>query len=166
MTLGFASVSAGGRCSRLTASCSFLFAPDVSLRRLDGSVPEQKTNLFKFAVAIVAESGTGTTKIVRRQIRDASLSRTPLDRIPDHVGRHASFLSFPLLRNPSELPDYEKENRALARNEICVICGLFSPCLCDESSQYVAALGFTVVFSRPPTRSQVHGHRVEFRWGC
>ena len=47
------------------------------------------------------------------------------------------------------------------RNEICV---LFSPCLCDESSQYVAALGFTVVFSRPPTRSQVHGHRVEFRW--
>jgi hypothetical protein len=48
--------------------------------------------------------------------------------------------------------------------KICVICGLFSPCLCDESSQYVAALGFTVVFSRPPTRSQVHGHRVEFRW--
>ena len=81
-----------------------LFAPDVSLRRLDGSVPEQKTNLFKFAVAIVAESGTGTTKIVWRQIRDASLSRTPLDRIPDHVGRHASFLSFPLLRNPSEHP--------------------------------------------------------------
>jgi hypothetical protein len=53
-----------------------LFAPDVSLRRLDGSVPEQKTNLFKFAVAIVAESGTGTTKIVWRQIRDASVSRT------------------------------------------------------------------------------------------
>jgi len=73
-----------------------LFAPDVSLRRLDGSVPEQKTNLFKFAVAIVAESGTGTTKIVWRQIRDASLSRTPLDRIPDHVGRHASFLSLPV----------------------------------------------------------------------
>ena len=46
------------------------------------------------------------------------------------------------------------------------ICGLFSLCLCDESSQYVAALGFTVVFSRPPTRSQVHGHRVEFRWEC
>ena len=37
-------------------------------------MPEQKTNLLKFAVAIVAESGTGTTKIVWRQIRDAGLT--------------------------------------------------------------------------------------------
>jgi len=35
-----------------------LFAPDVSLRRLYGSVPEQKANLFEFAAAIMAEAGT------------------------------------------------------------------------------------------------------------
>ena len=32
-----------------------LFAPDVSLRRLDGSVPEQKTNLFSMLLRIHAE---------------------------------------------------------------------------------------------------------------
>ena len=36
-----------------------LFAPDVSLRRLDGGVPKQKPNLFEFAAAIMAESGAG-----------------------------------------------------------------------------------------------------------
>jgi hypothetical protein len=37
----------------------FLFAADVSLRCLDGSVAKQKSNLFEFAAAIMAESGTG-----------------------------------------------------------------------------------------------------------
>ncbi len=40
----------------------FLFAADVSLRCLDGSVAKQKSNLFEFAAAIMAESGTGATK--------------------------------------------------------------------------------------------------------
>jgi len=38
-----------------------LFAPDIALRRLYGSVPEQKANLFEFAAAIMAEAGTGAT---------------------------------------------------------------------------------------------------------
>lgn len=42
----------------------FLFAPDVSLSCLDGGVPKQKPNLFEFTSAIVAESGTGTTKVM------------------------------------------------------------------------------------------------------
>jgi hypothetical protein len=52
-------------------------------------VPKQKPDLFEFAAAVMAESGTGATKIVRRQIGYAGLSGTPLDRIPDYIGRHA-----------------------------------------------------------------------------
>jgi hypothetical protein len=36
----------------------FLFAPDVSLRCLDRRVPKQKSNLFEFAAAIMAEACT------------------------------------------------------------------------------------------------------------
>jgi hypothetical protein len=64
--------------------------------------PEQKADLFEFAAAMMAESGTGTAKIVWREIRDAGLSCTPLDRIPDYVGGYASFLLLALFRNPSE----------------------------------------------------------------
>ena len=70
-----------------------LLAPDVSLGCLDRSVPKQKPNLFEFAAAIMAESGTGATKIVGRQIGYAGLPGTPFDRIPDYVRCHASFLS-------------------------------------------------------------------------
>jgi hypothetical protein len=44
-------------------------------------VPQQKPDLFEFATAIVAEPGTGTSKIVRRQMFDARLPGTSLDRI-------------------------------------------------------------------------------------
>lgn len=54
----------------------FLFAPDVSLRCLDGGVPKQKPNLFEFAAAIVAESGAGTTKVMGCQVGYASLPGT------------------------------------------------------------------------------------------
>src|SRR5271165_2969621 len=80
----------------------FLFAPDVSLRCLDGSVPKQKPNLFEFAAAIMTESGTRATKVVGCQIGYAGLPGTSLDRIPDHVRGHASLLSLSRLRNPSE----------------------------------------------------------------
>ncbi len=65
-------------------------------------MPKQKLNLFEFAAAIVAESGAGTTKIVGCQIVYAGLPGTPLDRIPDNVGGHASILSLSILRNSSE----------------------------------------------------------------
>lgn len=45
----------------------FLFAADVSLRYLHRSVAEQKLNLFQFAAAIMAEAGTGATKVVGRR---------------------------------------------------------------------------------------------------
>ena len=63
---------------------------------------KQELNLFDLAAAIMAESGTGATKIVGRQVGYASLAGAPLDRIPDYVGCYASFLSLSVLRNPSE----------------------------------------------------------------
>ena len=71
----------------------FLLASDVSLRCLDRRVSKQELNLFELAAAIMAESGTGATKIVRRQIGYAGLPGTPFDRIPDYVRCHASILS-------------------------------------------------------------------------
>ncbi len=63
---------------------------------------QQKPNLFKFAVAIMAEPGTGATKIMGCQIGDPCLAGTPLDRIPDHVCRDANFLALSLFRDSSE----------------------------------------------------------------
>jgi hypothetical protein len=79
-----------------------LFAPDVSLRCLDRGVPKQEPNLFEFAAAIMAESGTGAPKVVRCQIGYSGLPGTPLDRIPDYVRRHARFLPLSQFRNSSE----------------------------------------------------------------
>jgi hypothetical protein len=39
-------------------------------------VPKQKPNLFEFTAAIMAQSGTGATKIVGRKIRNAGLPST------------------------------------------------------------------------------------------
>jgi hypothetical protein len=54
----------------------FLFAADISLGCLDGSVAKQKPNLFEFAAAIMAESGTGATKVGGRQMGYAGLPGT------------------------------------------------------------------------------------------
>ena len=81
-----------------------LFAPDVSLGRLDRSVSKQKPNLLEFAAAFMAEPGTGATKIVGCQIGYAGLMGAALDRVPDNVGCHAGFLSLSHFRNPSEYP--------------------------------------------------------------
>ena len=81
-------------------------ASDVALRCLDRSVPNQKLKLFEFAAAIMAESGAGATKTVRRQISYAGTQGTPLDRIPDHVRCDASFLSLSSLRNSSEYSSF------------------------------------------------------------
>jgi hypothetical protein len=44
-----------------------LFACDVPLGCLDRSMSKQELNLFEFAAAIVAESGTSATKVVGRR---------------------------------------------------------------------------------------------------
>jgi hypothetical protein len=80
----------------------FLFAADVSLRCLDGSVAKQKSNLFELAATIMTESGTGATKVVRRQIEYAGLPGATLDGVPDDIRGHASLLSLSRFRNSSE----------------------------------------------------------------
>lgn len=63
---------------------------------------EQKSNLFQFAAAIMAQAGTGATKVVRRQIEYAGLPGTTLDGVPDDIRGHASLLSLSRFRNSSE----------------------------------------------------------------
>ena len=48
-----------------------LFAPEVTLGRLDRDVPEQKLDLVQFAAGQVAQSRTGASQVVRGQLRDA-----------------------------------------------------------------------------------------------
>jgi hypothetical protein len=66
-----------------------LFASDISLRCLYGSVAEQKLNLLEFASATMAQPGAGTAKIVGCQIAYAGLSGARFHRVPDYVDRHA-----------------------------------------------------------------------------
>ena len=92
----------------------FLFASDISLGRLNRSVSQEKSNLFEFAAAIVAKSGTGSPKIMWSQIFYAGLAGTPLDGIPDHVRCHASLPSPAKFRNssktrPSVTPECESQ---------------------------------------------------------
>jgi hypothetical protein len=65
-------------------------------------VAEQKLDLFEFAATIMAESGTGATKVVGLQVGYAGLPGAPLHRVPDYVGCHGSFVSHSTLQNPPE----------------------------------------------------------------
>jgi hypothetical protein len=65
-------------------------------------VAQQKLDLFEFAATHVAEASTTATKVVGCQIVYADPLGTPFDRIPDHVGSRASFLSRSILQNPPE----------------------------------------------------------------
>lgn len=55
-----------------------MLTSDVPLRCLDRSVTKKELNLFELAATFVAESGTGTTKVVGRQIGDAGLTSRQL----------------------------------------------------------------------------------------
>jgi len=55
-----------------------LLAPEVSLRRLDGDVTQQKLNLLQFAACLMAESCTGPPQIrAVRRLAGRSFSRLP-----------------------------------------------------------------------------------------
>ncbi len=94
-----------------------LFAPNVSLRCLDRSVPKQKPNLFEFSAAIMAEPGTGAAKIVGSQIGDPSLAGAALDCVPDHVRSNASFLPLSLFRNSPDTLRLLKQSAWLVRRQ-------------------------------------------------
>ena len=66
-----------------------LLAPEVSLRRLDGDVTQQKLNLLQFAACLMAQSCTGPSQIVRCDGWQAAAFRVYLHNCPDHLGRKA-----------------------------------------------------------------------------
>jgi hypothetical protein len=66
-----------------------LFAPEVTLGRLDGDVAEQKLDLIQFAAGEVAEACAGAPEIMRCEPVDAGApSRCPY-HVPEHFRRHA-----------------------------------------------------------------------------
>jgi hypothetical protein len=72
-------------------------------------VTKKKLDLLQFASRTMAQARASAAKIVRCQIVYAGLLGTPLDRIPDYVGRHASLLSLSTFQNP---PEYFSLDRA------------------------------------------------------
>jgi hypothetical protein len=66
-----------------------LLASKIALRCLDGDVSEQELDLIEFATREVAETGTGTAKVVRGKLLDAGASRRGADDVPEHLRRHA-----------------------------------------------------------------------------
>jgi hypothetical protein len=66
-----------------------LLASKIALRCLDGDVSEQELDLIEFATLEVAETGTGTAKVVRGKLLDAGASRRGADDVPEHLRRHA-----------------------------------------------------------------------------
>ena len=59
-----------------------LLASEVALCRLDGNVAEQELDLVEFAAREVAQTRTGSSKIVRRQLVDAGASRRRANDVP------------------------------------------------------------------------------------
>jgi hypothetical protein len=59
-----------------------LLAPEVTLRRLDGDVAQEKLNLFQFACGLVAQPRAGPTQIVRRYGRKTAVLGISLDKSP------------------------------------------------------------------------------------
>jgi hypothetical protein len=55
-------------------------------------VTKEKLNLLQFASTTMAQAGASAAKIVGREIIYAGLSSTPLHRVPDDIGGHASSL--------------------------------------------------------------------------
>jgi len=65
-------------------------APDVSFRRLHGRVTEKKLNLFEFASRAMAEPGTGTTKVMRREMIHADPLGVLLYECPNNIRRDST----------------------------------------------------------------------------
>jgi hypothetical protein len=64
-----------------------LFAADISFRRQNGCVAEQKLDLFELTSRCVAPPRTAATKIVRSKLFNPSALRALLHYIPNHVLR-------------------------------------------------------------------------------
>ena len=78
-------------------SAELLLASEITLRRLDGDVPEKKLYLLQFSTGKMAEPGTRPAKIVRRKPLDACGVGILPDHVPNGFLRQSSALGFPVL---------------------------------------------------------------------
>jgi hypothetical protein len=62
-----------------------LFAAEVSFSRLNTDMTEQKLDLFKLSARIMAQTGAGATKIVRRNPIQTAFQGSRLHDAPDHL---------------------------------------------------------------------------------
>jgi hypothetical protein len=66
-----------------------LFAPKVALRRLNRNMPQKELDLVQIASRSMAESSTGPSQIVRRQLRHSEALGGFLHNVPNRLHRHA-----------------------------------------------------------------------------
>ena len=62
-----------------------LFATEVSFSRLNTDMTEQKLDLFELSARIMAQTGAGATKIVRRNPIQTAFQGSRLHDAPDHL---------------------------------------------------------------------------------
>jgi len=66
-----------------------LFAAQIAFRCLDGCMPQQELNLLQFATARVAQLGTGSPQVMRRNMLQAHSLAATLDYVPHDILRDA-----------------------------------------------------------------------------
>jgi hypothetical protein len=69
----------------LTATRSFLFAPEVLFGRLDADVSEKELDLLQFAARNVAQTRACAPQIVRSKVAELSFRGKLLDDAPGHL---------------------------------------------------------------------------------
>src|ERR1700757_1154627 len=88
------SASVNGKCSRrrwLKANFFVhrisepLLTAQITFRGLNADMTEQELNLFKLPACLVTQTGTGTTKIVRRNLIQTAFPGPSLHDAPDHL---------------------------------------------------------------------------------
>ena len=65
-----------------------LFTAEIFFRGLHRDVAKQKLNLFQLAPGAMAEAGTRSSKVMRREFYDSNLACVLLDDMPHHFFRH------------------------------------------------------------------------------
>lgn len=89
------------------SSANTLLASEVSFRRLDRNVSEQKLDLFQFSARGMTELREGTPQIMWRHLRQTEGFRILLYHVPNHSLRNAVTPSFACPTNASEQPPVE-----------------------------------------------------------
>src|ERR1017187_9906981 len=69
-----------------------LFCPEIPFRRLNGRVPEEQLNLLQFTARGATQLRAGPSQVVRRDTRNTSRRRVPLEQLPNDLFAQAAAL--------------------------------------------------------------------------